>query len=198
MIADELKHIGEIDVTNWDFADLLQKDIKDLEVSRSLRRLGRIQITDWEFKDVLPAVDRLAHKQIDLADIFRRTANYRVTEWDFRDILPGRSAGTAEQVANPSAEPQAAAELAPRIEGFLAYLLEGLVDRPDLARIDVRETEPGVLTATLLLTPRDAANLIGHGGHSAAALRRILQMAALRRGVHVLLRVVSSGDGAPA
>jgi predicted RNA-binding protein YlqC (UPF0109 family) len=38
--------------------------------------------------------------------------------------------------------------------------------------------------------------LIGHGGHTAAAIRRILQNAGQRHGVHVILNILSHEEAA--
>lgn len=195
--AATARRIGEIEVTEWDFVELLHRDVGDLDVSRSLRRLGAIRVTDWEFKDVLPAVDRLAHKEVDLADVFRRTANYRVTEWEFRDMLHRHHEPVPREAAS-SIDSELMGSLASRLHGFLVYLMDRLIDHPDEAVISVEETEPGVLTAKLVLTRPDSAALIGRGGHTAAAIRRILQMAGLRHGVHVLLRIVSHDEEAAA
>lgn len=194
-IADELKHLGEIEVTGWDFAELLNKDLSDLELTRSLRRLGAIRVTDWEFKDVLPVVDRLAHKEVDLARVFQRTANYRVTEWDFRDLLQRDPVPQPKpRHVSGAVDPAVMASLQRSLQSFLAYLMEQLIDRPDKAAIEIEETEPGVLTAKITLVPRDSVQFIGRGGHTAEAIRRVLQMAALRHRVHVLLRIVSRDD----
>lgn len=192
-IAEELKQIGDINVTDWDFVELLRKDVGDLEFSQSLRRLGSIRVTDWDFGKVIPAIDRIAHKEVDLGDVFRRTANYRVTDWDFRDILQRTHHEAAKTPVEP-ADPAVMPALASRLQRFLAYLVEQLVDRPEEAEIEVERSEPGVLTAKLVLAGRDAATFIGRGGHSADTVRRVLQMAGLRHGVHVLLRVLSQEE----
>ena len=192
-IADELKHIGEINVSDWDFVDLLRKDIADLELSRSIRRLGSIRVTDWDFKDVLPAVDRIAHKEVDLGDLFRRTANYRVTDWDFRSIVH-RGESPSPRPRQKEVAPETMRSIAERSHAFLRYLVDELAEHPDEAEIEVFAAEQSVLTALVRLAGRDAAVFIGRGGHAAETVRRVLQMAALRHGVHVLLRVSSRDD----
>ena len=57
-IAKSLKQLGEIQVVEWDFMALLNKDIGDLEVTRSLRRVGNIKVMEWDFKIAFPTVDR--------------------------------------------------------------------------------------------------------------------------------------------
>jgi predicted RNA-binding protein YlqC (UPF0109 family) len=172
---------------------ILHKDIKDLEFTRSLRRLGSIRVTEWEFSDVLPAVSRLAHKEVDLVDIFKRTANYRVTDWDFRDLL--RQPGTAGEPSTGKT-PEEIQTISRQLTAFLAYVTEGLVEQPKHARIRAEEIQQGMLRFKLVLVKRDAAALIGHGGHSAAAIRRLMQDFGHRHGVQVLLQVLSHEEDA--
>jgi predicted RNA-binding protein YlqC (UPF0109 family) len=79
---------------------------------------------------------------------------------------------------------------------FLGFVSRGLIEHPDHARIKVAEIEPGVIRFKLVMVKRDAAALIGHGGHTAAAIRRLLQAAGRRHGVHVLLAVLSHEEDA--
>ena len=87
-IAQTLKQLGDIQVTEWDFMELLNTEIKDLEISRSLKRLGNIQVMEWDFRTVLPAVKKVANQEVDVVDFFKRTANYKVMDWDFRSASP--------------------------------------------------------------------------------------------------------------
>ncbi len=174
---------------------ILHKDIKDLELTKSLRRLGSIRVTEWEFSDVLPAVNRLAHKEVDLADIFKRTANYRVTDWDFRDLLHLHAEEKDDEAPEPPG-PEEMRKLIVRYTRFLGFVCNGLIEMPDHAKILAAELEPGVLRFKLVLVKRDAAALIGHGGHSAAAIRRLMKDAGRRHGVHVLLQVLSHEEEA--
>lgn len=175
---------------------ILHTDIKDLELTRSLRRLGSIRVTDWEFSDVLPAVSRLAHKEVDLVDIFKRTCNYRVTDWDFRDLLHSHLSEKDEDESTAQLSPEEMQAIIHRLTAFLGFVTEGLVEQPQHARIKVAEIQPGLLRFKLVLVRRDTAALIGHGGHSAAAIRRLMQDAGHRQGVQVLLQVLSHEEDA--
>jgi predicted RNA-binding protein YlqC (UPF0109 family) len=177
---------------------ILHKDIKELEFAKSLRRLGSIRVTEWEFSDVLPAMNRLAHKEVDLVDIFKRTANYRVTDWDFKDLLHLHESEKDDDAAYTPLDPEEMQKLIVRLTKFLGFVANGLIDMPDHAKIKAAELEPGVLRFKLVLVQRDAAALIGHGGHSAAALRRLMKDAGKRHGVHVLLQIVSHEEEAAA
>lgn len=42
--------MGQIRVIEWDLMALLNKDIKDLEISGSLRRLGNRRVMEWDFR----------------------------------------------------------------------------------------------------------------------------------------------------
>ena len=198
-IAHSLKEIGDIEVTNWDFMELMHKDIKDLELSRSLRRLGGIRVTDWEFKDVLPAVNKLAQKEIDLVDLVKRTAGYRVMEWEFRDMVRHELEPAAVRTpgkSRPRPTPDEIEALILRLKEFLHFVAVSLIDEPKHAQIRIREIEPAVLRVKLVLVKRDAATLIGHGGHSAAAIRNLVQTVGRLHGVQVLLRILTHEEDA--
>jgi uncharacterized protein len=164
-IASSLKQLGEIQVTEWDFMALLNTEIHELEITQSLRRLGQIQVTDWDFRDVLPAVKKTANHEVDVVNFLKRTANYKVMEWDFR---------------NPSS---------PKVES--AFVTVNLIEEPDLAQIRVSQLGPTGLRFKLLLTKKDTAKLIGKEGHTAAAIRGVLQATAAKHGMQALLEIHS-------
>jgi predicted RNA-binding protein YlqC (UPF0109 family) len=183
-LASSLREIGEIEVTETDFMELMHKDIRDLEITRSLRKLGNCKVMEWDFRDVLPAVNKLAQQEVDIAGFLKRTAHYKVMEWDFRNMLPAK---TGKQQPDP-AEMQA---LILRLRNFLQFTAVNLIDGPDHAQIKVSEIAPAVLDFRLVMMKRDVAMLIGTGGHTAAAIRGIMKAAAARHGVQVLLRIHS-------
>ncbi len=194
-LTESLRRIGEIEVTDWDFAELLHRDVEDLEVTRALRRLGRMRVTEWDFKDVLPAVNRLARKEVDLVDAFRRAAAYRVMEWDFRNPT-GHHDKTGAATADAYLSPEEMQALIQRLKSFLGFVAGGLTEYPEHARITVTESAPTLLRFRLILVKRDAAMLIGHGGHTAAAIRRIMQGAGTAKGVNVLLNILTHEEAA--
>lgn len=191
--ANTIKQLGEIQVTELDFMELLNKDIKDLEISRSLRRLGSIRVTEWDFKNVLPAVNKLAHQEVDLVDIFKRTASYKVMEWDFRNALQPEPKPLPPQ-RRPSTDEIQATIL--RLKNFLEYVVVNLIDEPGHAQIKVREIAPAVLRFRLVLVKRDVAMLIGMQGHTASAIRSVLKAAAGVHGVNALLEILSHEEAA--
>ncbi|MEO7098912.1 MAG: KH domain-containing protein [Luteolibacter sp.] len=183
--TNSLKELGEIQVTELDFMELLNKDIGDLEISRSLKRLGNIRVMEWDFRTVLPAVNKFAHREVDLVDLVRRTAHYKVMDWDFRSALAPEPAESPKDGLSP-AEMQG---LILRLKNFLQYIVVNLIDEPTRAQIKVQEIAPNVLRFRLVLGKRDAAMLIGRDGQTASAIRGTLKNAALAKGAHALLLI---------
>ncbi|MEO5712484.1 MAG: KH domain-containing protein [Luteolibacter sp.] len=183
-MASSLKELGEIQVSEFDFMELLHKDVRDLEISQSLKRLGNIRVMEWDFRTVLPAVNKLAHQEVDIVDLVRRTASYKVMDWDFRSAPPTTSA-TVENRPGP----QEMEVLTIRLKDFLQYVVVNLIDEPGHARIMVQEIAPGVLRFRLVLVKRDVAMLIGREGQTASAIRGVLKAAAMAQGAHALLLI---------
>lgn len=188
-IADSLKQLGEIQVTDWDFMALLNKDIKDVEISQSLRSLGNIRVMEWDFRTVLPAVSKLAHQEVDVIGVVRRTACFKVMEWDFRTAL--KLDHPASPAIEPSSEQVDNQALILRLKNFLQFVVSNLIDEPKHAQIKVREIQPGVLRFKLVLVKKDVAMLIGREGHTAAAIRSLLKAAATTHGAQALLVIHS-------
>lgn len=187
-LASSIKQIGEIQVSDLDFVELLNKDIKDFEIARSLRRLGNLQVMEWDFRNAMPAVNRLANQEVDIVGLLKRTAHYKVMEWDFRSALQDEHKhGTPEP--HPTAEEKQA--LVVRLKDFLQYVVANLIDEPDHAQVKVLEIAPNVLRFRLVLVKRDVAMLIGMQGHTASAIRSLLKAAAGLHGVQVLLEIHS-------
>ena len=181
-------------VTELDFMELLNKDIRELEIGRSLRRLGNIRVMEWDFRTVLPAVSRLANQEVDLVDLVKRTAHYKVMEWDFRNALSAEHKPVSQEPPAPMVERVSQEEmqaLIVRLKDFLQYVVVNLIDEPNHAQIKVQEISPNVLRFQLVLTKRDVAMLIGREGHTASAIRSILKAAAGMIGVQVLLQIHS-------
>lgn len=192
-IASSLKEIGDIQVNDWDFMALMNKDIREIEITRSLRKLANIQVMEWDFRTVLPAVSKLANQQIDLVGLVKRTANYKVMEWDFRTALhlaePEPTEST-ESVGKP-VNPEEMQVLVDRLKNFLHYVATNLIDEPDHARIKTEEIAPNVIRFKLVLVKRDVPVLIGRDGQTASAIRNILKSTAGTHGVHALLQIHS-------
>lgn len=187
-LASSLRQLGEIQVNDWDFMALMNKDISELEFTRSLKRLGSIRVMEWDFRTVLPAVNKLARQEVDLMDLLKRTARYKVMEWDFRTVThPNKETEPAE----PAADPQEIDTLILGLKNFLEYVVVNILDDPGHARIDVQKIQANVLRFKLVLMKRDAAVLIGKDGLTAAAIRNTMKAAAGLHGVHALLEILS-------
>lgn len=186
--ASTLKQLGELQVTDMELIDLLNTDIRKLEITRSLRRLGNLRVMEWDFRTVMPAVNRLANQEVDIVDMVRRTARYKVMEWDFRTAMSheAKPAPIPTRVNQPDMQ-----AVILRLKNFLQYVVVNLIDEPSHARITVKAIEPNILRFKLVLVKRDVAMLIGMEGHTASAIRNILKTAAGIHGVQALLRIKS-------
>lgn len=190
-LASSLKQLGEIQVNDWDFMSLLNKDIKEIELAHSLRLLGNTRVMDWDFRTVLPAVNKLAHQEIDVVGLFKRAAHYKVMEWDFRTTLLGGDEVLLEKTADPEPSHAEIQELLLRMKNFLEYVVVNLIDEPRHAWIRIEEIESNVFRFKVVLVKRDVAMLIGREGHTVSAIRSVLKAAAGKQGLHVLLQICS-------
>jgi predicted RNA-binding protein YlqC (UPF0109 family) len=179
--------------------ELLNTEIKDLEISRSLKRLGAIQVMDWDFQAVIPAVKRVANQEVDVIELFRRTAHYKVMEWDFRSAP---HAGAEEVSEEPETSggggisPDDMQSITVKLKNFLEYVTVRLIDEPSHAQIKVLPLGPQGLRFKLVLVKKDVAMLIGREGFTAAAIRNILKATAAKYGVQVLLQIHSHEEEA--
>ena len=189
-LASSLKQIGEIQVTEWDFMGLLNTEIRELEVARSLRRLGAIKVTEWDFSEV---IRETANREVDLAGIFRKSRRATIMERDFNTNVGDREA--VGQSA-PREDRRPLDRMKEKLGNFLRFTVANLIDEPDRATIAVKEMGPSGLCFQVVLAERDVALLIGREGHTAAAIRRILQATGARAGIQVLLHIQSSGADA--
>ncbi len=73
---------------------------------------------------------------------------------------------------------------------LLAYLAEGLVDDPEAVTVDSFEEEPSTIVLELAVGPDDYGKVIGRGGRTAWALRRVIKAAGARSGRRVLVDIV--------
>ena len=196
-IANSLKQLGDIQVSEWDFMGLLNTEIRELEISRSLRRFGNIKVIDWDYGSVLPTVKKTADQEVDLGKLLRRAANCKVMEWDFRSVLPSESkpAAAISPTRNAFSSDEMQATIL-RLKNFLQFIVVNLIDEPNHASIKVAEMSASCLRFKVVLVKRDVAMLIGREGHTAAAIRSILKAAAEAHGVQALLQIHSQEEEA--
>ncbi len=195
-IANTLKQLGEIQVTEWDFMGLLNTEVRELEISRSLRRLASIQVTEWDFRAVLPAVKKAANQEVSVADFFKRRAHYTMVERDFRSAAAVGGKPVPPEPATPPVKisPAEMQTLTLRLKNFLQFVVVNLIDEPNQAQIKVTQMGSTGLRFKLVLVQKDVSALIGREGHTAAAIRNILKSTAAMRGVQVLLQIHSHED----
>lgn len=194
-IAGSLRQLGEIQVTDWDFMGLLNKDIKDLEIGRSLRKLGNKKVIEWDFGEALPTVHKFAHQEVDVVGWVKRAARIKVMDWDFRSALQG-AADPEPGKGKKIPDSQEMQELIVRLRSFLHFVAMNLIDEPEQAQIRVQEIEPGVVRFKLVVTKKDQITMLGRDGSTASAIRNLLKGAALADGVHVLLQILTHEEEA--
>ena len=196
-IADSLRQLGEIQVTDWDFMGLLNKDLKELEIGRSLRKLGNKKVMEWDFGEALPAVHKFAHQEVDVVGWVKRAASVKVMEWDFRSVLPGAAdpPPASETVKDiPIPDPQEMQALIVRLRSFLHFIAMNLIDEPEQAQIRIQEIQPGVVRFKLVVTKNDLMTMLGRDGSTASAIRNLMKAAAAGEGVHALLEILSADE----
>ncbi|MES2982989.1 MAG: KH domain-containing protein [Verrucomicrobiota bacterium] len=138
-------------------------------------------------------------KDLEIADSLRRLGNIQVMEWNFRSSKRVVEATTTGPLAKSSKKRLRARDLkalTDRLKNFLRYVAENLIDDPTHAQIEVSEISPTVLHLKLLLVKRDLAMLVGRGGDTAEAIRRVLKAIGRVNGVDVLLQILSHEEDA--
>jgi predicted RNA-binding protein YlqC (UPF0109 family) len=73
---------------------------------------------------------------------------------------------------------------------LLAYLAEGLVDDPEAVTVDSFEERDGTIVLELCVGEGDYGKVIGRGGRTAQALRRVIKAAGASGGQRVLVDIV--------
>lgn len=167
---------------------VMQTDIKDLEVARALRRLGSVRVTEWEFSDILPKIKDIAATELDVLDLFKRSANLHVNNWEFGALL--RSDVEKPPAPSPPSKDEAA-DCIVKLTSFLSFVTRNLIDYPDQTTIKISTPSPSEIRYRLILCQRDVATLVGHGGHTAAAIRNLMKNAGTRARFFVDLRILS-------
>lgn len=194
-ITGSLRQLGRTRVTDRSFVELLNTDLKDLEIGSSLRKLGNTKVMEWDFRTTLPAVHKFAHQEVDVVGWVKRVAHYKVMEWDFKEVLakeddrpaPETPAEAARKI--PGSEEMA--EITGRLKNFLQYVTVNLIEEPGRAQIRVQEIAPGVVRFKLVVSQKDQKLLVGRDGATASALRNMLKGTAAGEGLQVLLQILS-------
>ena len=74
---------------------------------------------------------------------------------------------------------------------LLEYLARGLVEQPDLVRVEEVEEEDATVLE-LSVGPDDYGNVIGRGGRTAGALRAVIKSAGAKRDRRVFVDIVDT------
>jgi predicted RNA-binding protein YlqC (UPF0109 family) len=197
-IGRALRKLGNIQVTEWDFKGFINKEI---EIARPLRRLGNIRVMEWDFKTAMPKVSQIAYQEVDVVDLIKRAANYKVIDWDFKSTEPEKQEPAPQKTKKRTKKSGSRKKINPvvtRLKNFLQYVTVNLIDQPNHAQIKIQEIAPEVIRFKLVLVKKDVAMLIGTEGHTAAAIRSILKATAEIHGLHALLEIVSHEEEATA
>jgi predicted RNA-binding protein YlqC (UPF0109 family) len=80
------------------------------------------------------------------------------------------------------------------MQGFLEYVIKGLVAHPDDVAITPVERN-GMMIYELRVSPEDMGRIIGKQGVTINAIRSLLQAGSARKGLRCMLEVV---EGTPA
>lgn len=191
-LSKSLRKLGDFQINDWELPEFLNKDISELEVSRAIQRLGSIRVTNWDLKDVIPSLQKLAHREVDIVGLLKRAADYRINDWDIRQAL------LKSRAKEQKLSPEELRELSQKLENFLRYMVDHLVDEPAHASILVDEISPQVLRCRVILKQRDLSMLVGMNGLTAAPLRRLVKDTALMAGAYCLLQIQSHEEAAAA
>ena len=188
--TQSLKELGEIQVNDWNFMDLINTEI---DLASSLKKLGNVKVNDWDFSSVMPTVHRIAHKEVELPKTVVKVANFKVLDWDFRN--PKQKALESERKAAPDKQPRLSPlemqDLMDRMRLFTQFIVVNLISEPDRAEVRIQEIDSGVLRFRLLVMQKDVKDMIGRDGETAAAVRGMLKAAAAKEGVTALLEILS-------
>ena len=72
---------------------------------------------------------------------------------------------------------------------FLMYVVANLIEHPKQASIAVGTTQGGAVSFRIQLAPEDVRRVVGRNGFTISAIRSLVNVAAQKHGVKVVLRV---------
>lgn len=79
------------------------------------------------------------------------------------------------------------------MQDVLEFILKNITTMPDDVKIEVQEEE-GTTNYIVTVNPADVGRIIGKEGKVIKAIRTIMRVIAIQRGVHVRISVVSEND----
>lgn len=80
------------------------------------------------------------------------------------------------------------------MQDILSFILKNITTMPDDVKIDVQDEE-GTTNYLVTVNPADVGRIIGKEGKVIKAIRTIMRVIAIQRGVHIRISVVSENDG---
>lgn len=80
------------------------------------------------------------------------------------------------------------------MQEVLEFVLKNITTVPDDVKIDVENQEDGTVNYIVTVNPEDIGRIIGKEGKVIKAIRTIMRVIAIQRGVHVRISVVSEND----
>lgn len=78
------------------------------------------------------------------------------------------------------------------MKDLLTYIVSGIVNNPDAVVVEENESE-GNVELTLTVDPADMGIVIGKGGQTIRAIRKLLAVRAIAENVRVNLQLVDTG-----
>lgn len=82
------------------------------------------------------------------------------------------------------------------MQDILEFMLKNITTVPEDVKIDVEEAE-GTSNYIITVNPADVGRIIGKEGKVIKAIRTIMRVIAIQRGVHVRISVVSENGQGP-
>jgi predicted RNA-binding protein YlqC (UPF0109 family) len=80
------------------------------------------------------------------------------------------------------------------MQDILSYVIKNIVTTPDDVKIEETVDETGTTTYLVSVNPADVGRIIGKEGKIIKAIRTIMRVIAIQKGVHVRVSVVSESD----
>ena len=82
------------------------------------------------------------------------------------------------------------------MQDILSFILKNITTTPDDVKIEVEDQE-GTSNYIVTVNPTDVGRIIGKEGKVIKAIRTIMRVIAIQRGVHIRISVVSENDAQP-
>lgn len=83
------------------------------------------------------------------------------------------------------------------MQDILQFILKNITTLPDDIKIEVQQEEDGTTNYLVTVNPEDVGRIIGKEGKVIKAIRTIMRVIAIQRGVHIRISVVSENDPKP-